>query len=131
MDNFLKATACVLVALILYLVLVKQSKDLSLMLAIVVCVLVAISAIEYLMPVVELFETLKSIGKLNNQMLRILLQAVGIGILAEIAALLCADSGNAAMGKTLQLLSGVVILWLSVPLFTEMIDLIREILQTI
>ena len=131
MDNFLKATACILVALIFYLVLLKQGKDISSMLAIVVCVIIAIAAIRYLEPVIELLNTLQQLGKLDNHMLRILMQAVGIGLLAEITSLICSDSGNTAMAKTLQILASAVILWLSIPLLTEMINMVREILQAI
>ena len=131
MDIFIKASAGMLVALICYLVLQKQGKDISTLLAIAICTLVAIAALNYITPLIELVDRLEQLGGLNSQMIQILLRSVGIGLIAEIASLICADAGNAAMGKTLQFLGSVVILWLSIPLFNQMIDLIKEILQTI
>lgn len=131
MDIFLKAAAGILVALILYLILLKQGKDFSLLLTVTVCAIVIVAAVTYLEPVVALIDTLQDLGQLDENMLHILLRAVGIGLIAEITSLICSDSGNAAMGKTLQLLACTVVLWLSIPLFTEMIDLIREILQVV
>ncbi len=128
MDIFLKATAGVLIALILTLILSKQSKDFSLLLTVLVCVIVSVAAINYLSPVVEFFERLQSVGKLDPEFIKILMRAVGIGLLAEITGLICSDAGNAALGKTLQFLAGAVVLWMSVPLFTNIIDLIEEIL---
>ena len=62
-------------------------------------------------------------------MLGILLKAVGIGLVSEIAGLVCTDAGNGSLGKTLQLLGSAVILYLSLPIFTAMLELIREILR--
>ena len=71
---------------------------------------------------------LQAVGNLNTEMLEILLKSVGIGLLSEIAVLVCCDMGNASMGKTLQILSMAVILWLSLPLFSSLLDLIGKIL---
>ena len=101
------------------------------MLAIAICATVSIAVLHFIEPLIDLIDSLEKLGNLNSQMIQILLRSVGIGFLAEITSLICTDSGSAAMGKTLQILGSVVILWLSIPLFNEMIDLIKEILQTI
>ena len=67
-------------------------------------------------------------GGLDSGTLRILLKAVGIGLVSEIAALVCADAGNSSLGKTVQLLGSAVILWLSLPLFTMLIELLQRIM---
>jgi hypothetical protein len=53
---------------------------------------------------------------------------IGIGILSEISALICADAGNSSLGKALQILGGTAMLWLSLPVFRTLVDLIRSIL---
>ena len=128
MSVFLKATACVLVCVVLCLTLSKQTKDLSTLLALAVCCIVMTAAVTYLEPVVSFFGKLQTIGDLDRDMLRILLKAVGMGFLAEIAALICTDAGNAALGKALKLLASAVILWISLPLFDSLIELVDEIL---
>lgn len=131
MDTFLKATAGILVATVLYLVLSKQSKDLSALLSVAVCCIVATAAMRYLQPIIQFFKKLQQIGELNPEMLGILLKSVGIAMLGEITTQICADSGNAALGKSLQILASAVILWLSVPLFTSLIELVEKILGSI
>ena len=128
MDTYVKALAGVLVALILYLVLSKQSKDFSILLTVLVCCMITVAAMYYLEPVITFLDKLETLGQLNSDMLSILLKAVGIGLLAEVTALICSDAGNAALGKTVQILASGVILWLSVPLFTSLIELVEEIL---
>lgn len=128
MDVFLKTAAGILITIVLGLTLAKQGKDVSVLLTIVVCCMVVTAAITYLRPVVDFFERLESIGQLDSGMLTILLKAVGIGLLAEVTGLICADAGNAALGKTLQIFAAAVILWMSIPLLTSLIDLVEEIL---
>ena len=131
MDTFLKATIAILIALIFYLILLKESKDISAVLTIVVCSAICISAVEFLIPILDFITSLQELSNFDNQMLTIILRCVGIGLLTEITTMICADSGNSAMGKTLQLLATAIVLWLSLPLFTEMIALIKEILREV
>ena len=131
MDIFLKAAGGVLIAVVLIMALSKQGKDVSLLLTIAVCCMVVSAAITYLQPVTEFFRRLQSIGQLSTDTLTILLKAVGIGLLAEITALICTDAGNASLGKVLQFMATAVILWLSIPLLNELIELIDNILGAI
>ena len=131
MDVFIKAVAGVLVTVVLGLTLAKQGKDISVLLVIAVCGMIFAAAAHYLQQIVDFFETLEDIGQLNTQMLTILLKAVGISILSEITLLICNDAGNAALGKVLQILSSAVILWLGIPLFTELLQLAESILEVI
>lgn len=128
MEVFLQATAGVLIAVILGITLSKQSKDLSLLLTVLVCCLILTVVIAYLNPVMEFIGQVRLLGNLNGESFRILLKAVGIGIVSEIAIQICQDSGNAALGKGLQLLASVVVLWLSLPLMQELLELVQKIL---
>ena len=131
MDIYLKSTAGTLIALIMFLVLTKQSKDISVLLSVAVCCILAITALRYFEPVLGFVNRLQQISKLDSDMLLIILRSVGISLLTEIMVLVCTDAGNAALGKSLQLLSCMVVLWISIPLFTQILDLIEEILLTI
>ena len=61
-------------------------------------------------------------------MVEILMKSTGIGIITEIANLVCKDAGNESMGKSMQLLGTAVILYLSLPLFQTLIELLQKIL---
>lgn len=128
MEQFLQAAAAVLLAVILSLALGKQGKDMAVLLSIAVCCMVIAIAVRYLEPVMDFLEQLEALGELNGEMVGCLFKVVGIGILTEIAAMVCADAGNGSLGKALQLLGAAVILWLSIPVFRALIDLIQGIL---
>ena len=128
MSVYLKACGAVLIGVILILIVGKNSKDLALVLAAAVCVMVALTAMEYIRPVLEFLTNLENLGNLDHNMIRILLKVSGIGLITEICSLVCADSGNASVGKVMKLLGSSVMIWLSLPLYTMLIELLQRIL---
>ena len=128
MELFWKTAAAVLLALFLVPTLEKTEKDFSVLLTMAVCAMAAMAAISYLKPVLDLLWQLRDLGDLAGQTLEILLKAVGIGMVAEIAGMICRDAGNGSMGKTMQILASAVILYLSIPLLKGFLSLIQEIL---
>lgn len=131
MSVFIKATGGVLIAVILYLVLSKQGKELSILLTIAVCSMIATAAADCIQPVIDFIQRLQLLGQMDTDLLEMLLRSVGIGVLSEVTALICTDAGNASMGKVLQILGCTVILGMAVPLFSSLLSLIEEILVSV
>ena len=117
-----------MIAVVLCLALGAQEKHLTVLLSLAACCMVLLIAMRYLEPVVALVQRLQDMTELDSEMLQILLKAVGIGLIGEIASLICTDAGNAALGKALQFLSAAVILWLSIPLVNALLELLQEML---
>ena len=67
-------------------------------------------------------------GQLDGDWVTILMKAVGIGLIAEIAALVCSDAGNASLAKAIGILSSAVMLWLSLPLLQGLLELVQNML---
>ncbi len=127
MEQYWKILGGMLVALVLGLVLRPKGKEIAFLLTLVMCCGALVVAMGYLEPVVDFLRQLQTVGKLDNSMIRIMLKAVGVGLTAEIAALICADSGNAALGKAVQILASTVILWLALPLMQGFLSMIQKI----
>ena len=123
MELFWKAIAVSLLTVILGVVTGKQNKDISLLLSITGCVIIASLAAVYLSPVISFLEEMEELGNLRSDMLGVLLKAAGIG-----AAAVCGDNGNAGVSKMIHLIGSVVILWISIPVFRALLDLIQTIL---
>ena len=115
----------------LSLTISKNNKDISLLLVVATCCIVVAAAASYLKPVFTFFKELQTLGNLDPDMIGILMKAVGVGMLSEIAGLVCEDSGNAAMGKSLKYLAAAVILYISLPLFSSLLALVEEILVAV
>ena len=131
MSLLLKASAGVLTALILWLTLNKHAKDMSVLLTLAVCAMVVTVSIGFLQPVVSFLRRIQELGNLDSDLLSVVLKVVGIGLITEIATLICKDAGNESMGKALQLLSTVAVLWMSIPVFERLLSLLDKILGTV
>ena len=131
MGIFLKACGAVLIAVILVLIVGKNSRDFALVLTVLVCSMVALTAMEYIRPVLEFLSQLEHLGGLDHNMIRILLKVAGIGLITEICSLVCADSGSGSLGKVMKLLGTSVMIWLSLPLYAMLIELLQRILGDI
>ena len=124
MELYFKGAAGILLAAVLGLALQKQEKDLSAVLTAAVIAMAAVLMLRLLEPVLELLRQLEQVGNLRSDALELLLKAAGIGLTAEVAGLVCADAGNAALAKMLRLLGTAAILCLSVPMFTALLECI-------
>lgn len=128
MDAFWKTAAAVLLTIILSLAIEKQGKDVSIILILTVICMTVRTVLSYLEPVFDFLRELETIGDFGNGMLEILLKAVGIALVTEIACLVCQDSGAGSLGKGLQMLGSAAILYLSIPICRTLIHLIQDIL---
>lgn len=128
MTLFLQACGAILIAVVLILCLGNERKDIGVVLGISVCCMLGTMGLRYLRTVIDFLDQLETVGGLSRSMLDILLKTAGIGLISEFSGLVCADSGNASLGKALKILGTAVILWLSIPLFTALLDLIQKIL---
>ena len=131
MDIYVKAIACVLIGVVLCLCLYGKGKEISMLLAMLICAMVIGVGFSYLSSVFSFFGKLQQMIGLDNDLLNILLKATGVAIMGEVAVLVCSDAGQASLGKAVQLLTSAVILWISLPLYTQILTLIEELLTGI
>lgn len=129
MDRFLQVTAAILLSVLVSIVLSKQGKDFAVVLSIAVCSMAVAVLVVYLEPVIAFIGQLQITAGLDPEMVKILLKASGVAVLAEIAALICSDSGNGAMAKMIQLLATAVILYLALPFMQELLNMVQKILE--
>ena len=128
MELFVKATAAVLIAAIFCVVLSNHGKDISLLLSLAACCMLMVLAASYLRPVLDFLERLTELGGINEQLVSTLLKITGIGLISQIAVLICTDSGNQTLAKALQMMTTALVLCLSVPLLEETLFLIEGVL---
>ena len=128
MEFYLQGVAAVVLAAVLGLTLANRSKEYGIMLTIAVCCMVLILALFYLDPVLAFLQELEALAGLDQGILPILLKVTGIGLVGEIAALVCSDSGNSSLGKAVQVLGSGTILWMAIPIFRSLVELLQQIL---
>ncbi len=128
MELYFKITAGILITMVLCLLLPKQKADISVLLCLAVCCMTLICAAVYLEPILTLLHRLIDLGNLPNDLIEILFKIMGIGLISQIASVLCMDAGNQSLGKVLQLITTVVVVWLCIPLLEQLLVLIENVL---
>jgi stage III sporulation protein AD len=123
-----QTVAGVLIALVMWIILSGRSKEYAQVLSIGACCLVLGLGLRFTEPIFELLDHLQAMGNLKSDWLSAMLKAVGIGLVVEIGVLICTDAGNAALGKSLQTVGTIAVLWVSVPLLNALIALLEDIL---
>lgn len=131
MTIFAKAAALTLLTLILGLFLGQQEKGMATLISIAACAMVASAALGYLEPVVQLLREMEAFAGVQDGILGILIQSVGVTIACEIVGAICKDAGFCALAQALHLLGTAAVLFLSSPVYRSFLKLIQEILQAI
>ena len=131
MDLFWKTAAGLFISAILILTLGRQEKDISMLLSMSACVMVVIAGLSFLEPILQFLQQLEKLGDLQSGVLNVLLKIAGIGLVSEIGGMVLSDSGNTSLARGLQLLGTAVILYLSVPVFETLMELIQRVLEEI
>lgn len=127
MKLYFQCCAAILLAVILILMLGNRGKEYGLLLALFACGLAGIVLLQFLKPILDFVMQIEQMGNLDDTVTTILLKAVGVGLISEIVSLICNDSGSGSLGKLIQMLGSAVVLWLSLPLFTMLFELIQRI----
>ena len=126
MELYWKAASYVLIAVILSQAI--KEKDIGLMLTMTATVMVGMIILSYLEPVVDFLRELSAMGDLKGETLGILLKALGIALVTQIAEMVCKDSGNSSLGHSMTILGTAAILWISLPVFRLLIQILKKIL---
>jgi len=130
MNTFYKFIAGALITVILCLSIEKNGKEHAVLLSICACCMILGCVVTFMSPVLEFFKKIESVGNLNAGTVQIICKAAGIGLLTEFSSVICVDAGNQALSKSIQLLGSGVILWLSIPLFEQILEILQSILSS-
>lgn len=131
MELFLQAAAFGIITVILTLVFSGRAPVFGTLVSLCACCMVLLCLVRYLQPVMELLQRLRELAGISSQMTSVLLKAVGIGLISQLAELICQDGGQAALGKAISILSGSAIVWISLPMVEELLALVQEVLGRI
>lgn len=131
MTDFWKASAIVILAVILGTAIGKTEKDITVVLTAAVCCMVAGIALHYLSDVISFLWQLNRSVAIRIPFLEPLLKIAGVAILSELISLISTDAGYASLGKAMQLLGNAAMLFLALPFFEAFYSIVQEILRIV
>lgn len=128
MELFLRAAALAVICTILTVTVRKETKELGLLLSLAGCVLLVGLTWEFLEPILDFLRRLTRLSSLSGSMVGILLKITGVSLLGEMACAICEDAGESTLGKMTKVCTGTTVLYLTIPLFQGVLDLIEGLL---
>lgn len=119
-----KVVGFAIVSTILIVMLNSEKKEIGLVLAIVSGVGILFFALSKITPIVEMLNTLIASSGINKEFLLIILKITGIAYLVEFGKNICMDAGQSAIATKLELAGKVIIVALSLPLITTLVNVL-------
>ncbi len=124
MQGLLQAAVIGIVTVLLTAMLRKNSPELGILLTLAACVLIGLLLVQLAEPVIEFLAKLRNIAGLDKTLTEPILKTIGIGLITQIGATVCADAGENAIAKLIEVCGGILALYVSLPLLEAVLSLI-------
>jgi len=128
MDNLFALVGLGIVAAIIAVVLKQHRPEFAMMLSIGAGVLILGGVLVGMLPVINQIRQIFSTTAVPQQYIQILFQALGLCFVTQIACDACKDAGESAIGAKIELAGKISVLVISLPLFTQVLDIVRMLL---
>lgn len=128
MEEIIKIVGIGLVALVIIIILKQYKPEFAIYVSIIAGILILFIAMEKITGIINLLQSISDKTYINKKFLGILLKITGIAFLTEFAVSVCADAGEKAIANKIEIGSKVVIITMSIPIITSLLELIIEIL---
>ncbi len=128
MEEILKIIGIGLVALVIAIILKQYRPEFAIYLSMIAGVLILVLIMNKFTGIINLLKSISDKTYINQQFLGILLKITGIAIITEFAVSICSDAGEKAIASKIEIGSKVIIIAMSIPIISSLLELIVEIL---
>lgn len=128
MTDVIKIIGIGLLALIIIVILKQYKPEFAIYVSMIAGVLILVLSIQKLTGIINLLQSLANKTYINKSFLSILLKITGIAFITEFAVSICSDAGEKAIASKIKIGSKVIIIAMSIPIITSLLELVIEIL---
>lgn len=128
MDDIIKILGVGLVATIIIIILRQYKPEFVIYVSIVAGAIILFLVLDKLSGIVNLISNLSNKANINTQFLGLILKLTGISILIEYGTSICKDSGETAIASKIELGGKVIIIAMSIPIISLLLETIIKIL---
>ena len=128
MQELTKIIGIGLLTLVIIIILKQYKPEFAIYASIIAGILILVIAFEKMTGIIELLQTISNKTYINKSFLTILIKITGIAFLTEFAVSICKDSGESAIASKIELGSKVIIISMSIPIISNLMELILNIL---
>lgn len=128
MTDVIRIIGIGLLALIIIVILKQYKPEFAIYVSMIAGVLILVLSIQKLTGIINLLQSLANKTYINKRFLSILLKITGIAFITEFAVSICSDAGEKAIASKIEIGSKVIIIAMSIPIITSLLELVIEIL---
>jgi len=128
MEAIGKIAAIAVICVILCVLLKQSNQPAAIVLSIIACIGILLIGMRFLEPIFALAKEIRSISGLTNPMIEPLLKVVGISLVTNMAATVCADAGETALAKAAETSGTILAIYTSIPLILASLELIEKLM---
>ena len=128
MDEIIKIIGIGLIALVIAIILKQYRPEYAIYVSIIAGIVILAMVMGKLTSVINILSNLSNKTGAGSDFLKILLKITGIAILTEFAVSICKDSGESAIASKIDLGGKIIIVSISIPIITALLELIISIL---
>lgn len=128
MEDIIKIIAVGLIAVIIVIIIKQYKPEFAIYVSIITGAIILYMIFGKLQGIINLLQNISSKAGVNSQFLSILLKITGIAFLAEFAINICKDAGEGAIASKIEIGSKVIIVSMSIPIISSLLDVILKLL---
>ncbi len=128
MMEVIKIIGIALIALIIIVLLKQYRPEFAIYISLLTGVLILFLVMDKLTGIINLLQSLANKVSLNSAFLMLLIKITGIAFLSEFAVSICKDSGEAAIASKIEIGTKIIIISMSIPIISSLLELILKIL---
>ena len=117
-----------LIAVIILIIVRQYRPEFTIYISLIAGAIIFIMVLDKLSAIISMLTTLSRKSGINAEYLSILLKITGIAILTEFAVSICKDSGETAIASKVDFGGKIIIISMSVPIISALLELIIDIL---
>lgn len=126
--EIIKIIGIALISLVIIIILKQYKPEFALYVSLIAGVIIVALSLDKLNGVINLLSNIASRANINTEMIKILIKITGITILTEFAISVCNDSGETAIANKVDLGSKVIIIAMSIPIISTVLETLIKIL---
>lgn len=126
--DIVKIVGVSLISLVIIIILRQYKPEFAIYASIITGVIILFFVMDKFVGIINLLQNLSSKTAINNQFLTLLLKITGIAFLTEFAVSICKDCGESAVASKVELGSKVIIISMSIPIISSLLETILKIL---
>lgn len=126
--EIIKIIGIALIALIIIIMLKQYRSEYAIFISILTGILILFLVMDRLTGIIQLIQNIEDKFSINTQFIALLIKITGIAFLSEFAVSICKDSGEAAIASKIELGSKIIIISMSIPIISSLLEVILKIL---